>query len=59
MAGVFIRRSYEDRERDTHKEGKRPCEDGGTYWSDIATGQGTPRIVRGQGEARKDSSLEP
>lgn len=26
-------------------QGRRPCDDGDREWSDVATGQGTPRIV--------------
>ena len=29
---------------DTHR-GRWPCEDRGSNWSDVGTGQGTPRIA--------------
>ena len=43
-------------------QGRKPCDKRGRDWSDVGTGQGTPRIAgyhQKLEEAKKDSPLEP
>lgn len=59
VTGVLPRRENRDI-RDVH--GGRPCDNEGRGWKDASASQGLTRIfwtTRNQGEARKESSLEP
>lgn len=59
MTCVLVR--TEEKQRQRHAEGRRPCEDGCREWSNTGLGQGTPRIASSHcklKDAGKVSSLE-
>ena len=39
--------------------GRKPCDDGGSGWSDVHINQGLLAEARSQEKARKDTPLEP
>lgn len=52
VTGVLKRRESTQR----HRQGRRPCDDSGRDWSDVATSQGV--LGATLEEARRDSPLE-